>query len=292
MKSAEPHQYTVIEQFLQGKRPNPAQGEDGIVCAATMCAVIDGGTNGEIVFPDGRTPGRVARDVLITAVSDLSPDVEAREAIRTLDQALYDWYRQQGMLDQARHRPGHRVSASAVILSAVHRQIWMIGDCQALVDQTFHTHTKTVDDLLSAVRAFVNEASLRAGKTQEELLREDPGRQTIEVLIRLQRYFQNASNREGGSPYDYHVLDGFLPTDASIKIVELPDEAVDIVLTSDGYPRVYPTLAESETFLQELLEQDPLMTSLFVSTKGVVPGNFSFDDRAYLHVRIPERLTD
>lgn len=289
MSAPQQLQYTVIEQFVQGKRPDQAQGEDGIVTAPYLCAVIDGGTNGEIVFPDGRKPGRVARDVLMSVIPGLPGDITAKRAIPALDRALHDWYREHGMLEEALHTPGHRISASAIILSVARRQIWMIGDCQALVDGTFHTNTKAVDDLLAEVRAFVNEAARRAGQRREELLRQDPGRQKIEDLIRRQRYFQNPGPGEPVSPYDYYVLDGFLPADTPIKIVELPDEVVDVVLTSDGYPWVHPTLAESEEHLHQLLEQDPLLTSRFVSTKGVVPGNHSFDDRAYLRVRVPER---
>ena len=36
--------------------------------------------------------------------------------------------------------------------------------------------------------------------------------------------------------------------------------------------------------LQDLLEQDPMCFRLYPSTKGVKPGNVSFDDRAYCRI--------
>ena len=74
---------------------------------------------------------------------------------------------------------------------------------------------------------------------------------------------------------------------ARVKVFPV-EEAGEVVLSSDGYPRLYGTLAESETLLQEVLEQDPHCFRIYKSTKGLSPGNVSFDDCAYLHIRIPK----
>ena len=59
---------------------------------------------------------------------------------------------------------------------------------------------------------------------------------------------------------------------------------MSVVLASDGYPRILPTLAASEEALAGLLAADPLCIGPLCGTKGVRPGNVSFDDRAYVRL--------
>ena len=51
----------------------------------------------------------------------------------------------------------------------------------------------------------------------------------------------------------------------------IPSSSSEIVLASDGYPFLKPTLAASEAALAEQ-----------IATKGIVEGNKSFDDRTYI----------
>lgn len=60
----------------------------------------------------------------------------------------------------------------------------------------------------------------------------------------------------------------------------------DIVLASDGYPFLEPTLDQSERALAELKASDPHLISRFPTTKGFEPGLDSFDDRAYLRFAV------
>ena len=56
----------------------------------------------------------------------------------------------------------------------------------------------------------------------------------------------------------------------------------EIVLASDGYPFLEPTLAASEVALAEQIANDPQNIHSFIATKGIVEGNKSFDDRTYI----------
>ena len=47
-----------------------------------------------------------------------------------------------------------------------------------------------------------------------------------------------------------------------------------------------PTLCESEAALARQIERDPQNVSEFIATKGIVEGNCSFDDRAYIRLRL------
>ena len=98
-----------------------------------------------------------------------------------------------------------------------------------------------------------------------------------------QSQFQN--NPDAGEYY-YATVDGFDILDQGIQVHRIPDHVTHVVLASDGYPYLMPSLAASEQRLAELLERDPLLYQEFKSTKGLVAGNLSFDDRAYVKVRL------
>lgn len=58
------------------------------------------------------------------------------------------------------------------------------------------------------------------------------------------------------------------------------------MLASDGYPILKATLQESEESLARHLADDPQNIKEYVATKGLVEGNLSFDDRAYVRLTI------
>lgn len=276
--------FEVLERFVEGKSPDHARCEDALYVDRNFVAVFDGATNGDTVFADGRAPGRVAVDILQAAMASVPASSDGPGTVRFLDAAIAAWYRAQGLHERLSRDVQGRVSASAVIFSAARREIWMIGDCQALVGGVHLTNTKRTDNLMEEVRAFVLESELLSGATIESLLREDRGRAAIDALIRRQRHFQN---RASGSPYDYYVLDGFLPTSAPLVVRELPAGPVEVILSSDGYPHLRPTLAATEAELHAVLVRDPLLFREVRSTKGAYPGNRSFDDRTYVRIMVP-----
>jgi glycerophosphoryl diester phosphodiesterase len=59
-----------------------------------------------------------------------------------------------------------------------------------------------------------------------------------------------------------------------------------IILASDGYPELFDTLEETERYLFQMLTKDPLCIHELRGTKGVRPGNQSFDDRSYISFRV------
>jgi glycerophosphoryl diester phosphodiesterase len=85
----------------------------------------------------------------------------------------------------------------------------------------------------------------------------------------------------------YSVIDGFHIPRQHVKIISLDFQPWDVVLASDGYPFLRPTLAESEHLLQQQREKDPLNIGPdFQATKGFHPDFNSFDDRSYIRFRV------
>ena len=117
-------------------------------------------------------------------------------------------------------------------------------------------------------------ATLRAKMIKEGMAPADARRAIEPQLVEAMLQGQNTS---------YAVIDGTPIYMAGTRTVAVSHAAV---LASDGYPFLHPTLKESEDALARQLADDPQNISSFVATKGLVEGNNSFDDRAYIRLTV------
>lgn len=171
--------------------------------------------------------------------------------------------------------PVERLQANAVVYSADRHEAWLFGDCQIMVNGEQIPTVKHVDELLGELRAFTALALRSKGEHQSPAAA-DPARAMILPFLRLQSQF---ANKRG--PYGYFVFDGFTDPTYPIRTVNI-NPGDEVVLASDGYPLLRPSLAQSERELRRLKREDPELISEYQSTKGFTPGNDSFDDRTYL----------
>ena len=150
----------------------------------------------------------------------------------------------------------------------------------ALVDNKSVQFQKETDNVLSNVRALLIHVALSQGTTVAQLLEHDTCREQIIPFLNQQALLQNSSY---ASDFTYYALDGITTIpEEHIHIVPLLSSTKEIVLSSDGYPSLKPTLQETEDYLTYILKEDPLCYTLFRSTKGLVKGNLSYDDRVYV----------
>lgn len=265
----------IIEHFSQAKSPR-ALCEDGWVMTEHYAAVVDGSTSKAAqTFPGGLTPGRKAMLTTCEAIRSLPPQADLCEVLAHLTQALHHLD-----ADDARMLPEMRPTCSAAIYSAYRNTVWLIGDCQCFANNSLHQNSKLVDRILSQVRADVSRHLLAHGHTEEELRRNDIGRQFIMNALRDQTAFANDDTP--CNPYSYPVLNGKPIKESHVVCIEV--KIPEMVLATDGYPDLQPTLAASESALQTLLLDDPMCIRRNASTKGLMAGNASFDDRTYLRI--------
>lgn len=175
------------------------------------------------------------------------------------------------------NNPTERLTASAVIYSAYHKQIWMIGDCQCIANNMFYDNPKPQEKVLAEKRAQYIHSVIKNNTDIKNMQIIDRGRQYIlNDLVDCCKW-QNIT---------YAVIDGFdIPLEKT-KIINVYDETQDIVLASDGYPFLKPTLNDSEKALSAQLINDPLCINTFKATKGLMEGNKSFDDRSYIRFKL------
>ena len=150
----------------------------------------------------------------------------------------------------------------------------MIGDCQCLVNGELFENPKPYEAVLAAKRADI----IKHSPNQKDFLVHDSARESIlPEMMNIMREQQNVK---------YAVIDGSRIPEEHVRILALDFQPKEIVLASDGYPFLRPTLEESEAALAKQLADDPLNIGTFQATKGCMKGNNSFDDRAYIRFKV------
>jgi glycerophosphoryl diester phosphodiesterase len=238
-----------------------------------------------------KTGGQKAAQLICETLDSIPKDkvVSKVELFGLFTEKIGEFYRREDNLyETVKKNPWERMTASVVVYSRHHHQVWMVGDCQCLIDEKLFLNTKEVDRVLAETRSFILELEIMKDRNIKEadkiaeLRRNDAGRAFIHPLLAEQSYFQNLPEP---NVYSYGVIDGFPLNERYIKTIDVGN-AEYIILASDGYPRLFPTWEETEANLKSLLAEDPLCFRKLKSTKGVLPGNDSYDDRAYLKLKL------
>ena len=277
---------TIIEQSLTPKSPQ-RKSEDGIVVTPDFIAVIDGSTSkSSRRYSLFNSNGRLAMLRVARTLRRAPKDISLQQFCKEATKALRSKYRQRDLPYLAEH-PEDRLAASAVIFSRLRRELWLIGDCHCLVTPpsplTSHhsplyiSNPKPDESMLAEMRAAEVRRLLDNGVTIQQLLEEDTARPVIIPKMKECMKQQNVT---------YSVIDGFPIPLKHIRQIPLTFEPFELVLASDGYPFLLPTLAESEAALDRQRHEDPLNIGSFKATKAFMTGCNSFDDRAYIRFKV------
>ena len=264
----------IIERYILGKRSDDTC-EDGIVTTVNHVAVIDGSTSKtpERVNP-GMQNGRFAMQLVSDVISSLPAQTTMLQFCRIVTDAIdeaYNYYQQDP--DIIQQHPERRLTCSAAVYSRYHREVWLVGDCQCIVEGKYYDNAKPEEAANAEKRSrYIKEHKLSV----EEVRRHDEGRDQIISDIIASMHSQNKT---------YAVIDGTPIYIKGVKVIAVPVDS-EVVLATDGYPFLCNTLAESEQRLSQLLVDDPLLINQFKATKAYMEGNSSFDDRAYIRFRV------
>ena len=264
----------ILEQYINSKNGNLDVCEDGILITDNFVCLVDGATAKGKLLWNGKKGGYFAKEVILEAVKEFDKDIQAHQAIKLLTEALRRQYGDN--FDHFVNNPQDRIEASLLIYSKAKKQVWSYGDCQLMLDGKLYEHEKMLDKINSDARALYNTILLESGKTLEQLQEDDLGRKLILPILETQSLLANKDGEFG-----YGVLNGIGYNPNYIEVYEV-EKNQEIVFASDGYPFLKSTLAESEKLLQEVLQKDPFLISVYKSTKGLMQGNISYDDRSYL----------
>ena len=266
---------TIIEQCSIGKAGQD-KCEDAVVANGRFAAVIDGSTSkSHQRFDPDMSNGRLCMTLVRQQLNNMPADTSCERFCHDITEnvrAVYE--RAAADMELLTNHPTERMAASAAVYSPARREVWLVGDCQCLVDGQPYDNPKPYEEPVAEMRAAYIRLQLMQGRPVSDFQKHDEGRDfVLPVLIDSCRY-QNKT---------FAVIDGFSIPTAKIRIIDV-SKAREIVLATDGYPLLRPTLADSEHELAQLLAEDPLCIHRFKATKGLMQGNKSFDDRSYLRL--------
>lgn len=284
----------IIESSIIGKK-SPEACEDGMVVTDDFIAVIDGSTSKtpKHLNPDMKN-GRYAMMLISEYIwEELKADASVDDFCQGVTAYIYSKvYEKLGVEERLKEHPEERLTASAILYSRTRNEVWMVGDCQAIIDGKLYENGKPYEQEIARKRVELIEQGLSPAEARKQI---EP------LLIKAMLSGQNQT---------YTVIDGFPIYREGVKVVSvsasssvqdsvpasdsvpcsdsasasdtIPSSSSEIVLASDGYPFLKPTLAASEAALTEQIANDPQNIRSFIATKGIVEGNKSFDDRTYI----------
>lgn len=284
----------IIESSIIGKK-SPEACEDGMVVTDDFIAVIDGSTS--------KTPkhlnsdmknGRYAMMLISEYIrEELKADASVDEFCQGVTAYIYNKvYEKLGVEERLKEHPEERLTASAILYSRTRNEVWMVGDCQAIIGGKLYENGKPYEEKIARKRVELIEQGLspaEARKQIEPLLIEamlSGQNQTYTVIDGFPIYREGVkvvSVSDSSSVQDSVPASDSVPcSDSASASDTIPSSSSEIVLASDGYPFLKPTLAASEVALAEQIANDPQNIHSFIATKGIVEGNKSFDDRTYI----------
>ena len=292
----------IIESSIIGKKSQEAC-EDGMVVTDDFIAVIDGSTSKtpKHLNPDMKN-GRYAMMLISEYIrEELKADASVDDFCQGVTAYIYNKvYEKLGVEERLKEHPEERLTASAILYSRTRNEVWMVGDCQAIIDGKLYENGKPYEQEIARKRVELIEQGLSPAEARKQI---EP------LLIKAMLSGQNQT---------YTVIDGFPIYREGVKVVSVSDScsvqdsvqdsvpasdsvpcsdsvsasgtifvsSSEIVLASDGYPFLEPTLAASEAALAEQIANDPQNIHSFIATKGIVEGNKSFDDRTYIRFSV------
>lgn len=278
----------IVESNIVGKKSQEAC-EDGMVVTDDFIAVIDGSTSKtpKHLNPDMKN-GRYAMLLISEYVrEELKAEASVDDFCQGVTAYIYNKvYQPLGVAERLAQHPEERLTASAILYSRARREVWMVGDCQAIICGKLYENGKPYEEKIAQKRASLIKGGVNPAEARKQI---EP------LLVRAMLDGQNKT---------YTVIDGFPIYREGVRIVPLKmkqasngietylevhskpiSSSDEVVLASDGYPFLKPTLAESEEALAKQIANDPQNINTFIATKGIVEGNKSFDDRTYVRIR-------
>ena len=290
----------IIESSIIGKK-SPEACEDGMVVTDDFIAVIDGSTSKtpKHLNPDMKN-GRYAMMLISEYIrEELKADASVDDFCQGVTAYIYNKvYEKLGVEERLKEHPEERLTASAILYSRTRNEVWMVGDCQAIIDGKLYENGKPFEEKIARERVELIKQGLspaEARKQIEPLLIKamlSGQNQTYTVIdgfpiyregVKVVSVSDSSSVQDSVSPSDSCSVQDPVSCSGSASASDtIPSSSSEIVLASDGYPFLKPTLAASEAALAEQIANDPQNIHSFIATKGIVEGNKSFDDRTYI----------
>lgn len=269
--------FVVVECVAVGKSDDADACEDVIGDGDNFAVLCDGATDISGHRFDGKTGGRIAAEIVCDVVTRAEVGLPAPDLISRINGHYAAVLGAQlGDVPLSAYP-----TASFCAFEKTTGRIIRVGDTSWRTFQREARGHKLIDEARAHTRAALLRCLLLEGRTEQELLRTDPGWEMNRPLLDHQA--QSRNTLEAGE-YSYGAIDGRPVPATFIEEWQLKHSERVVVFGSDGYPSLLMTLDATESYLAQDLAADPLRIGRHATTKGPRPGTNSYDDRSFMRL--------
>ena len=161
----------IIESSIIGKK-SPEACEDGMVVTDDFIAVIDGSTSKtpKHLNPDMKN-GRYAMMLISEYIrEELKADASVDDFCQGVTAYIYNKvYEKLGVEERLKEHPEERLTASAILYSRTRNEVWMVGDCQAIIDGKLYENGKPYEEKIARKRVELIEQGLSPAEARKQI---------------------------------------------------------------------------------------------------------------------------
>ena len=263
--------FTIFENFTRGK-DSLGYSEDRVITSENHFGVLDGSRGPEDL---GKETISAILDSAVEYLVSLPATARFEDVASELD-TITSWHKKEaGVIDFK--RSGGFVFC---LYSNHFNEIWRVGDCKFRNGERVYSNMFKAEEICAAARSLILKSKLNGGLTPQDIMNSVDYHHSIDDLLLHEVSFLNVANDPLG--IGAVVGDGIPPVFQE-RAEARPGR---LVITTDGYPKVFDTLEETEAELEALLIEDPLCIGANQQCKGLAPGLVSFDDRSFVSADI------
>ena len=161
----------IIESNIIGKKSQETC-EDGLVMTDDFIAVIDGSTS---KTPKHLSPymknGRYAMMLISEYIrKELKVDASVDDFCQGVSAYIYNKvYEKLGVEKRLKEHPEERLTASAILYSRTRNEVWMVGDCQAIIDGKLYENGKPYEEKIARKRVELIEQGLSPAEARKQI---------------------------------------------------------------------------------------------------------------------------
>ena len=174
----------IQESFICGKH-TAADCEDGMVITPHFAAVIDGSTS---KTPMRLNPtmknGRFAMLIISDYIQQMPVCATIDDFCQGVTMRIANEYAQLGITAQMTAHPEERLTASAIIYSHQRQEVWMVGDCQAIIDNKYYDNSKPFEQEIALQRANLIKNGMSPTEARRTITHQSYARRTKSTVCR------------------------------------------------------------------------------------------------------------
>ena len=191
MKRKIVHKESISAGKYQGKN------DDDIFVGENYAAVIDGVSHKcSIMTDDGeiKIAKIITRAIQIIdgdRTGDFAKELNFDEFVRYIN-----WYIKAYLEERGLGSSVGKVEATGIVFSKYQNQIWLVGDCRAIVDGKTYKNPLKIDDVYIDIRVQLVKALLHEGYNENDLEKNDISRKIIANPQLLEHFIKNKKTQE------------------------------------------------------------------------------------------------